>query len=172
VCRRIGVCKASSTPSRRSGDYRRVEKTLYADTPTRLRSRCAIFIATLRGPASWLFFRVARSIRPHHLCAGSVSGWNRHETQSKKTLREGNLKGNRDFLLAASVISCSFAGAFIQEFKIPGWQFCHWWRHQYRRSTPLKGALNGPLWSADLVIKDVSDEILNSRTGPNSLEAI
>src|SRR5208282_4616962 len=120
-----------------------------------------IFIATLGAAASWLFCRVAHSIRPHHFRAASVSGWNRHETQSKKTLRAG--VSDEKCFSAASVISCSFEGVFIQEFKIPGRQRHHWWRHQYRRSTPLKGALNGSLWSADLVITDVSDEILISR---------
>jgi hypothetical protein len=59
-----------------------------------------------------------------------------------------------------------------EEFKIPDGQRHHRWRHQFRRLTPHKGALNGALCSRDLVITDVYDEILNSRTGGNSLGAM
>jgi hypothetical protein len=59
------------------------------------------------------------------------------------------------------VISSSFERALIQEFEIPGGQFRRCRRHQFRRSTPHKAALKGPLWPQDLVITDVSDEIFN-----------
>src|ERR1700692_3245338 len=58
VCRRVGVCKASSTPSRPPDHYSRVEKQSYfprrryADTPTRFPSRRPILIATI-----YLLFR-------------------------------------------------------------------------------------------------------------------
>jgi hypothetical protein len=73
---------------------------------------------------------------------------------------------------AKSIISRSFKGSFKEEFKIPVGQRDHRWRHQFRRSTPHKGARNGALYSGDLVMTDVSDEILNSRTGGNSLGAM
>jgi hypothetical protein len=92
-------------------------------------------------------------------------------TRPNRRRRSGKvfLKANCNFFLATSAISCSFKRAFIQEFKIPGGQFRHQWRHQFGCSTPHKGAPNGSLWSEDLVITGVSDEILNSRTRPNSL---
>ena len=122
----------------------------------------------------------SRKTRSDELIAGLKSIKPRHDGQSgigtrpnrRRRSRKEFLKGNRDFFLGSFSNFLFFEGAFIQEFKIPDRHFRHWWRHQYRRSTPLKGALNGSLWSADLVIKDVSDEILKSRTGVNSLEAI
>jgi hypothetical protein len=72
-----------------------------------------------------------------------------------------------------SSINFSFFQVIPQkEFKIPDGHRHHRWRHQFRRLTPHKGAPNGALCSWDLVITDVYDEILNSRTGGNSLGAM
>jgi hypothetical protein len=79
---------------------------------------------------------------------------------------------NSSLFFAKSIISRSFKWSFREEFKIPGGKRHYRRRHQFRYSTPNQGAPNAVLCSRDLVITDVSDEILNSRTGGNSLRAM
>src|ERR1700692_145956 len=75
VCRRVGVCKASSTPSRPPDHYSRVEKQSYfprrryADPPTRFPSRRPILIATI-----YLLFRGQDTI-PRRLSPAERFDW-------------------------------------------------------------------------------------------------
>jgi hypothetical protein len=87
-----------------------------------------------------------------------------------QALRKPILKDQQFFL---KIENFSFSQVTLQqEFKIPGEQRDHPRRYQDRRPTSPRGALKGPLCSDDLVMTDVSVEILTSRIGRDALGAI
>jgi hypothetical protein len=87
-----------------------------------------------------------------------------------RTLGRSISEGSR-FFFAKLIISRSSKRSFREEFKIPDGQRDHRRRHPYRRPTRQRGSLNGRFRSEDLVIMDVSVEILISWIGRNSLVA-
>jgi hypothetical protein len=124
-----------------------------------------------RSSASQQLQNLAGRMAPSdHRAMGSIC-WNPHPPPSRKGAPE-------TFFLRQTVLFREidnfwfFQGSFSEEFKIPDRLRDDRRRHRYRGSTALRGALNGPLCSEDLVIKEVSVEILTSRIERNSLGGI
>jgi hypothetical protein len=100
---------------------------------------------------------------------GSSASWNPQAPLIEEGRAENLFSHGKQFFFAKSIISRFSKRSFREEFKIPDGRRDHRRRHQYRRSTPQRGADYRPFCSEDLVITEVSVEILISWIGRNSL---
>ena len=101
---------------------------------------------------------------------GFVGNWDLRVPPSRKGALEIVSEGGAIFFRKIDNFLC-LAGIAQREFKIPAGQHDHRRRYQDRRPTPQRGSLKGPLCSDDLVMTEVSVEMLISRIGRDSLAA-